>query len=174
MSQSVNTEYYKRRANAKKKALTADLKVLVRKKPKGIVAAVKKVSAETWQEVDCKSCGHCCMSMTPTWKKSEIKRVAAHVGLTYQEYFDKFLYKEDDTGDIMNNSTPCQHFDRKKGLCSIYEIRPHDCATFPHFHRTDFLDQVDEVFVPNMPRCPATLVMVEKLTALMREKGVLR
>jgi len=112
--------------------------------------------------------------MTPTWKKSEIKRVAAHVGMTYNQYYEKYLYTEEETGDVMNASTPCQHYDLKKRLCSIYEIRPHDCAAFPHFLRTDFLDQVDEVYAPNMPRCPATLIMVEKLTALMREKGLLR
>jgi Fe-S-cluster containining protein len=94
--------------------------------------------------------------------------------MTSAQYYEKYLYTEEKTGDIMNDSTPCQHFDKKKGLCTIYEIRPADCAEFPHFHRKDFADQVEEVFLPNMVRCPATLVMVEKITERMREKGVIK
>jgi hypothetical protein len=41
-------------------------------------------------------------------------------------------------------------------------IRPKDCSGFPHFVRTDFLDQV-EVYSENLHRCPATLAFVEKL-----------
>ncbi len=169
----VDVKYYTRRANAKKKGLAASLKKIIRKKPHGLLKDVKEVTAETWKEISCVDCGHCCMEMTPTWKKTEIKRMASHFGLTYKEYYDKYLYTEEKTGDIMNNSTPCQHFDKRKGLCTVYEIRPKDCAEFPHFHRKDFGDQVKDVFIPNMPRCPATLVMVEKLEARMKAKGVI-
>jgi len=170
----VDVAYYKRRASAKKKALTKDLRAVVKNKPAGFLKEVKAATDETWKEISCVACGHCCMEMTPTWKKSEIKRVAAHVGMTSAQYYEKYLYTEEMTGDIMNDSTPCQHFDKKKGLCTIYEIRPADCAEFPHFHRKDFADQVEEVFLPNMVRCPATLVMVEKITERMREKGVIK
>ena len=170
----IDVAYYTRRANAKKKTLAADLKKIVKKNPKGLLADVKSATESTWKEVSCVACGHCCMEMTPTWKKSEIKRVAAHFGMTSAQYYEKYLYTEEKTGDIMNDSTPCQHFDKKKGLCTIYEIRPSDCAEFPHFHRKDFKDQVEEVFIPNMARCPATLVMVEKLNEIMRQKGVIK
>jgi Fe-S-cluster containining protein len=170
----VDVAYSKRRASAKTNALTKDLRAVVKNKPAGFLKEVKAATDETWKEISCVACGHCCMEMTPTWKKSEIKRVAAHVGMTSAQYYEKYLYTEEKTGDIMNDSTPCQHFDKKKGLCTIYEIRPADCAEFPHFHRKDFADQVEEVFLPNMVRCPATLVMVEKITERMREKGVIK
>jgi len=172
MSEKLNVQYYIRRANAKKKALSLFLKKLVRKKPKGILAVTKKATEQTWEKVSCITCGHCCSEMTPTWKKSEIKRVAAHVNMTEKEYYDKYLYTEEKTGDVMNNSTPCQHFNATSRMCKIYEIRPLDCAEFPHFHRKDFYDQVNEVFIPNIPRCPATLVFVERIEELMKEKGV--
>lgn len=169
----LNYAYYVRRAHAKKKKLAANLKKLIRKKPKGLLKEVKAASDDTWKEISCIECGHCCREMTPTWTKSEIKRVAEHFKMTAKQYYDKYLYTEDGTGDIMNAKTPCQHFDKKTRLCTIYEIRPKDCAEFPHFHRKDFTDQVNDVFIPNMPRCPATLVMVEKLEERMKEKGVI-
>jgi uncharacterized protein len=169
----VDLAYYTRRAHAKKKKLAADLNKALKKKPKGLLSAVKQASDETWKEISCVKCGHCCKEMTPTWKKSEIKRVAEHFKMTYKEYYEKYLYTEEKTGDIMNVNTPCQHFDKRKGLCTIYELRPNDCAEFPHFHRKDFVEQVADVYIPNMPRCPATLVMVEKLDAIMKEKGVI-
>ena len=169
----LDVKYYTRRANAKKKSLTLMLRKLMRKKPRGLVTTVKHITEDTWKAVNCTTCGHCCAEMTPTWKKSEIKRVAKHAGMSAKAYYDKYLYTEKKTGDIMNASTPCQHFNTKTRMCTIYEIRPLDCAEFPHFHRKDFIDQVNEVFIPNMNRCPATLVMVEKLEAVMREKGVI-
>lgn len=170
----IDVSYYTRRAHAKKKSLSVELRAVLKKKPKSLLADVKKATEETWKEISCVACGSCCNGMTPTWKKSEIKRVADHVGLSPAQYYDKYLYTEEKSGDVMNDSTPCQHLDKKNGLCTIYEIRPSDCAEFPHFHRKDFADQVQEVFIPNMPRCPATLVMVEKLNAIMREKGVIK
>ncbi len=167
--QPFNFDYYRRRAHAKKAGLAKFLKKIVRKKPRGLLAAVNQATQQTWADIDCKACGACCKHMTPTWKKAEVKRVAAHMGMSYQAYYEKYLYT-DDEGYIMNDSTPCQHLDMKSGLCTIYELRPHDCAEFPHFHRKDFTDQVNEVFIPNMPRCPATLVMVEKLEAIIHDK----
>ena len=167
----IDLSYYTRRAHAKKKALASFLKKLARKKPRGLLRDVQAAADKTWAEISCVKCGHCCLEMTPTWKKSEIKRVAEHFGMTPKAYYDKYLYTEEKTGDIMNAKTPCQHFNKRAGLCTIYEIRPTDCAEFPHFHRKDFTDQVGDVFIPNMPRCPATLKLVENLEAIVKEKG---
>jgi uncharacterized protein len=135
---------------------------LGKKPPKGLLKLTAEAEKKAWEEVNCQKCGNCCMTMTPTWKKSEVKKLAAHLGMTYAEFYDKWLYTEEETGDIMNRTTPCQFFDKRKGLCKVYELRPHDCATFPHLYRKDFSDQVD-VYTQNLHRCPATLVAVEYL-----------
>ncbi len=167
MQEKVNVAQFRRRAYRKKKVLAAFLKKLAKKNPKGLTKLTAQAEAETWKEINCQSCGNCCMTMTPTWKKSEVKRLAARLGMTYDEFYDKWLYTEESTGDIMNDSTPCQFFDQKNGLCTVYELRPHDCATFPHLYRKDFKDQV-EVYTANLHRCPATLVAVEKLQELTK------
>lgn len=173
MSEKLNVQYYIRRAHAKKKALSAFLKKLAKKKPRGIIKVTTQAKEDTWKKISCITCGHCCNEMTPTWKKTEIKRVAAHMKMTPKEYYDKYLYTDKKSGDVMNNSTPCQHYDTKSRMCTIYELRPLDCAEFPHFHRKDFYDQVNEVFIPNMPRCPATQVFVERIEELVKEKEMI-
>src|SRR5262249_42158164 len=113
-------------------------------------------------EVGCLDCANCCKKMTPTYNKADIKRIAGHFNQTPKEFYKKWL-KKDTNGDIVNKSTPCQ-FLGKNNKCSIYEIRPLDCAEFPHMLRRDFRYQAKEkTYTNNMTYCPATLVFVEKL-----------
>jgi Fe-S-cluster containining protein len=153
---------FERRGAQKKKELKKFLKKIEKKAPRGLIKTNAEVAKETWSEVDCLACANCCLKMTPTFKKVEIKRIAAHVGMTTKEYFDKYLEVDESNGDIVNKNTPCQHLNLKDNKCSIYEIRPADCRLFPHFERKDF-NEVSYVIAENVPRCPATLVFVEKL-----------
>ncbi|MEJ0103496.1 MAG: YkgJ family cysteine cluster protein [Bacteroidota bacterium] len=93
-----------------------------------------KLAAETekevWGEVDCLSCANCCKQMSPTYTPADIKRIAAYKGMTAAEFKMKWLYK-DRTGDWLNKSTPCQFLDLSTNMCSVYEVRPVDCAGFP-------------------------------------------
>ncbi len=158
-----------RRGAQKKKELKKFLKRIEKNPPKGLLKTNAAVAVETWAEVDCLACANCCKKMTPTFKKAEIKRIAAHVGLTYKEYFDKYLEVDQDNGDIVNSSTPCQHLNMKDNKCEVYELRPADCRLFPHFQRKDFND-VSYVIAENIPRCPATLVFSEKLRERVMSK----
>ena len=167
--QQLDIRKYRQRAYRKKKVLAAFLRKLEKKRPPEARKAMKEAEKKAWEQVSCISCGNCCMTMTPTWKKAEVKRLASHLGMTYGEFYDKWLYTEEETGDIMNRSTPCQFFDRKKGLCKVYELRPHDCAHFPHLYRKDFYDQA-EVYEQNLHRCPATLVAIEHLYNAVEKK----
>ncbi len=151
-----------RRGAQKKKELKKFLKRIEKNPPRGLLKTNAEVGAETWSEVECLSCANCCKKMTPTFKKSEVKRIAAHMGMTHKEYFDKYLEMDEDNEDVVNKSTPCQHLDLTDNKCTIYEIRPDDCRLFPHFQRKDF-NEISYVIADNIPRCPATLVFVEKL-----------
>jgi len=160
---------YRQRAYRKKKVLVAFLMKLEKKRPPAARKAMKEAEQEAWKEINCTTCGNCCMTMTPTWKKTEVRKLATRLGMTYSEFYDKWLYTEEETGDIMNRSTPCQFFDKRKGLCKVYDFRPHDCAHFPHLYRRDFFDQ-REVYDQNLHRCPATLVAIEHLHRAMESK----
>jgi Fe-S-cluster containining protein len=48
--------------------------------------------------------------------------------------------------------------------CSIYEVRPADCAGFPHLTKKKWIDYA-HVHKQNIDYCPATFKMIEKIKA---------
>jgi hypothetical protein len=62
----------------------------------------------------------------------------------------------------MNVSRPCQFLDLKTNMCSIYEVRPADCAGFPHFTKKKMINYM-HVHKQNIEYCPATFKMVQKM-----------
>jgi Fe-S-cluster containining protein len=158
----IDVKKYKRRATRKKKELGKFLKKLAKDKPKGILKTVAAADKATWEEISCISCANCCKTMTPTYTRKDVNRISKHFKMSYDEFYKKWL-KLDTNKDIINKSTPCQ-FLGKDNLCTIYEIRPDDCAGFPHFIRRDFMYQVEEkTYLNNIGHCPATLVFVENI-----------
>lgn len=155
---------FKRRYGKRKVELTKFLKKFSKTKKRGIVALAVEADKHAWSQVQCLDCGNCCKKMTPTFTKQDIKRISAHFGETPTQFYDKWL-KVDDNKDIVNKTQPCQ-FIGPDNKCSIYEIRPVDCAQFPHFVRKDVKYQAEmKVYTANMEYCPATLAFVEKLEA---------
>ncbi|MDB5284754.1 MAG: YkgJ family cysteine cluster protein [Bacteroidota bacterium] len=158
----INVKNYRRRALRKKKDLSKFMRELGKSTKKGLLKTAIEVDKEVWKEVSCTNCANCCKTMTPTYTKKDVNRIAAHFKMSYDEFYKKWL-KKDSNKDIVNKTTPCQ-FLGKDNLCTIYAIRPVDCAEFPHFVRKDFKYQVQEkTYSNNMVHCPATLVFVEKL-----------
>jgi uncharacterized protein len=100
--------------------------------------------------------------MSPTFTPADMKRISAHFGQTVDEFKEKWLYKEKGKpGDWMNKKQPCQFLNLKDNTCSIYAIRPADCAGFPHLRKT--LRGYAHVHKQNIEYCPATYKLVEKM-----------
>ena len=132
------------------------------KKPvKGLTAISARLEPDVWKEVDCLGCANCCKTMTPTFTASDMKRISAHFGQTVDEFKDKWLRKERNTGDWLNKKEPCQFLDLKNNKCSIYAIRPADCAGFPHLPKK--IKDYGHVHKQNIECCPATYRMVERM-----------
>jgi uncharacterized protein len=127
----------------------------------GIDKMTAAIDKEVWKEVECLSCANCCKKMTPTFTPKDLKRVAAHFGETVEAFKTKWLKKERN-GDWVNTTQPCQFLNLKDNKCSIYAVRPDDCAGFPHLAKKKF-DDYAHVHKQNIDYCPATLKMVEKL-----------
>ena len=98
--------------------------------------------------------------MTPTFRRADILRISAHLQMTPKAFTEKWLLKEEDTGDWVNKLQPCQFL--VNNMCSIYEVRPKDCAEFPHHNKRPF-DAYNDTFKNNLDKCPATFVLVERL-----------
>ncbi len=127
----------------------------------GINKMTHTIDKEVWQEVECLSCANCCKKMTPTFTAKDLKRVAAYFGVTVDNFKTQWLKKERN-GDWVNTTQPCQFLNLKDNKCSIYAVRPADCAGFPHLTKKPF-DSYAHVHKQNIDYCPATLKMVEKL-----------
>jgi uncharacterized protein len=154
---------YTDRAKRNKKSLSKFL-VKLGKTKFPLAKLAREANDAAWKEVDCLSCANCCKKMTPTFNRNDISRISKHLNMSPTAFKEKWLIV-DDNKDTVNKSTPCQ-FLGKDNKCSIYSVRPKDCAEFPHFIRKDFRYQVQEkTFTTNLKFCPATLVFVEKMQA---------
>lgn len=151
---------FEKKAAKKKHKLVKFLKKLDKVVPEDLPRLVKEEDAESWKEVECLACANCCKTMTPTYTKEDIKRISAHLNMTLKEFKAKWLYK-DETGDWMNTTQPCQFLD-DKNMCTIYAIRPADCAEFPHHNKKPF-NLYNDTFINNVHRCPATFELVNRL-----------
>jgi Fe-S-cluster containining protein len=153
---------FKKELPKQKKILTSFLKKFDKKYVRTINKLVSEASDETWEKTDCLTCGNCCKVMTPTFTKTDIKRISAHFDMTEKAFFDKWLMKDADNGDNVNKVQPCQFLNLKDNKCSIYEIRPFDCSEFPHFKRKPFGD-FNHIHTQNIDYCPATFDFVNRL-----------
>ncbi|MBK6936094.1 MAG: YkgJ family cysteine cluster protein [Chitinophagaceae bacterium] len=97
-----------------------------------------------------------------TYTNKDIKRIAAHLKMTPNDFRTKWLKQErGGDRDWMNKTEPCQFLDPKTHFCSIYEVRPADCAGFPHLSKK-FKD-FGHIHKQNVEYCPATYRLVEKM-----------
>jgi Fe-S-cluster containining protein len=167
---AIDIKAFQREYKKKKSILSPFIRNIHRRKIKGLKSKIKSTSEEVWKEIDCTTCANCCKSMTPTFTKADIKRVASHLQIGQQEFIARYLEKDDEGKDWVNRKRPCQ-FLGADNLCTIYEVRPYDCKGFPHLKHTRWMDQ-REVFETNMEYCPATLRMVEIMFEKVTEKSV--
>ena len=164
----INLRSFKLMATKYKRKMRVFLGKIEKNPPRGLDKIAFQVDKEVWEEVDCLTCANCCKSMTPTFTKKDISRISAHFNQTQAEFKEKWLY-QDKKGDWMNTRTPCQFLEKKTNMCSIYEIRPADCAGFPHLAKKKMVQYID-VHKQNVEYCPATYKMVEKMQTLFAKK----
>src|SRR6185295_1557468 len=104
MYQSLRT--FKREMKKHLKEYRKFLQDLGKKKVKGLPYKVHQLHKEAFSVIDCGQCANCCKVMRPTYTREDIDRITAHLGITAQEYCDRYL-GQDKAGDIMNIKSPC-------------------------------------------------------------------
>ncbi|MBO9571992.1 MAG: YkgJ family cysteine cluster protein [Chitinophagaceae bacterium] len=162
--QKINLRKFRKQVAENKSAFKRFLTKLEKNPPRGLDRYAAEADASMWAETDCLSCANCCKTMSPTFNKQDLKRISAHVGMTVEQFKIKYL-RLDKEGDWINRKQPCQFLNLKDNKCSIYAVRPKDCAGFPHHTRKRMVDYM-HVFKQNIEYCPATYRVVE----LMKEK----
>jgi len=129
--------------------------------PQNLDIIAEVLDKEVWREIDCLACSNCCRSMTPTYTFQDLKRISTHFRMNIKSFKEKWLYK-DKKGAWMNRFLPCQFLDLNTNKCSIYAIRPADCAGFPYLTKKKTVDYI-HVHKQNIQFCPATFRFIEKL-----------
>jgi len=164
--QPVNLRSFRQKVRIYKKRFKSYLTKLESNPPKGLHKMIDEIDKSVWQETDCLTCSNCCRVMTPTFTVADIKRISSHFKMTPDEFKEKWLMFDKKEGDWQNKKQPCQFLNLKDNKCSIYEIRPIDCAGFPHLTKKRTVDYL-HVHRQNLEYCPATFKMVEKLKEAM-------
>ena len=136
-------------------------------KPNDLDQKFHKAHEAEFKKMDCLSCANCCKTMTPTFTPTDIKRISAHLNTTPKEFKEKWLHYDKKDNDWLNKLNPCQFLNLKTHKCDIYDVRPADCAGFPHLTKKKLPDYV-HVHKQNVELCPATYKMVEKMQALLQ------
>lgn len=135
---------------------------LEKRPPRGLDRLKLGADAAVWQHTDCLDCANCCKTMSPTYTEEDVRRISHSLGMTAAAFRAKWLYK-DKTGDWMNVKKPCQFLDLQTNLCSIYAVRPRDCAGFPHHTKKKMNADYMHMYKQNVEYCPATYRLVEAL-----------
>ena len=165
--QPINLRLFKQKARTTKSRMRRFLTKLEKDPPTGLDKKIAVLEKEVWQETDCLSCANCCKTMTPTFTYTDMKRISAHFGQTIGEFQTKWLKQErGGDRDWLNKNEPCQFLNSKDNKCSIYEIRPADCAGYPHL--TKRFSDYAHVHKQNLEYCPATHRLVEKMMEAIR------
>jgi hypothetical protein len=164
-ARAVNLNSFRKKVADHKRRMRAFLTRTENKPPRGLDDMVKDIDREVWEEVDCLTCSNCCRKMTPTFTDGDVKRISKYLVMSPETFRERWL-RLDRNGDWMNRSQPCQFLDIKTNMCSIYDVRPRDCAGFPHLTRRKMTDYM-KWHRQNIEYCPATFKMVEKMMERM-------
>ncbi|HMO60692.1 MAG TPA: YkgJ family cysteine cluster protein [Ferruginibacter sp.] len=160
----VNFRSFKQKFRLHKKTFRAFITRIENNPPKNLHQVLDSLEPEVWNEIDCLSCGNCCKKMTPTFSVQDIKRISAHFEMTPAAFKEKWLTYDKADKDWQNKQQPCQFLNLSDNKCSIYAIRPDDCAGFPHLAKKKATDYM-HIHKQNIEYCPATFKMVEKMRA---------
>lgn len=128
-----------------------------------VLKALPDVHEEAVSKIDCLTCAACCKNYSPRFKTPDIKRISKHLQLKEGVFIEKYLNLDED-GDYVVNTKPCP-FLGGDNYCSIYEVRPSDCARFPYTDE-DVLLKRPQLTLKNSTFCPIVYYSLEKLIML--------
>ena len=101
-----------------------------------------------------------CKNYSPRFKTPDIKRISKHLQLKEGVFIETYLIL-DEEGDYVVKTKPCP-FLGDDNFCSIYDVRPSDCARFPYTDE-DVLIKRPHLTQKNATFCPIVYYVLEKL-----------
>ncbi|NOY50891.1 MAG: YkgJ family cysteine cluster protein [Chlorobi bacterium] len=130
--------------------------------PDTIDKLVRGFYEEVLELIDCTECANCCIELEICFNIEEIGRLSKHLEIDKHEFIAKST-KADKFGDkdkFYLNSKPCRFLSNKK--CTIYELRPEECDSFPNIHKDNFNSRLMNI-IENYAICPIVYNVYELL-----------
>lgn len=155
-----NPESIRNRGMERKKASKKLLDSIQRNPPAKLDYLMQELHEEAFERIDCLSCANCCKTTSPIFRDRDIERIAKHLKMRPSELIEKHLRMDQD-GDYVLKSSPCT-FLLPDNRCSIYNVRPQACSTYPHTDRKKFF-QLTQLTYQNSFICPAVQQILEQL-----------
>lgn len=135
--------------------------LLLRSDKNKILKQLPQLHEEAFAKINCLECANCCRNYSPRFKTPDVKRISKHLGLKESEFIERYL-RVDEDGDFVVKSTPCP-FLGSDNFCSIYEVRPSDCARFPYTDE-DIIVKRQALTLKNSTFCPIVYYVLDKLS----------
>lgn len=136
--------------------------------PSEVDRTVHRLNRIISREIDCTECGNCCHSLVPAVTEEEISRLAALDNITPEEYSLNHLEDDNFARTKFLKAIPCRYLDEK--ICSIYDLRPNECRSYPHLHKRGFVYRTLSV-ISNYGICPIVFNVMENLKVELNFKG---
>ena len=94
---------------------------------------------------ECQGCGRCCAGPEEgyVWAtQAELDAIAESLKMTSKEFADKFVRKVGKRFSLVEEKKTKNCIFLKNGKCSVYEVRPTQCRTWPFWHSN--IDKPDD------------------------------
>jgi Fe-S-cluster containining protein len=85
--------------------------------------------------------------------------------------FIETYLRVDEDGDFVVKTSPCP-FLGSDNFCSIYDVRPSDCARFPYTDE-DVLIKRQSLTLKNVSFCPITFYVIDQLMEKLKRSSSL-
>jgi Fe-S-cluster containining protein len=125
-----------------------------------VLKVLDEIHEEAVLKINCLDCAACCKNYSPRFKTPDIKRISRYVSLKEGVFIEKYLTL-DQEGDYVLQSKPCP-FLSQDNSCSIYDVRPSDCARFPYTDE-DVILKRPSLTLKNATFCPIVYYVLENL-----------
>ena len=126
-----------------------------------VLRRLPELHEEAVKANNCLSCAACCKNYSPRFKTPDVKRISKHLRLRESDFISLYL-TVDNEGDFVVKSTPCP-FLGGDNYCSIYDVRPSDCARFPYTDE-DVIVKRQKLTLTNATFCPIVVSVLDKLS----------
>lgn len=131
--------------------------------PDELDAQFKQLHEKYFAIYDCNKCHNCCIKMRASIPESDLKCDAEHLGLTIDEFKNKYLVDKPSNNKYETKNCPCDFFDGKE--CVLGGCKPESCKTFPHTNKANRLASMWSI-VDNTSVCPVVYEIIEELKTM--------